>query len=98
VPAGRPGPSIADRLLGRIATGDQAAFAELFDEFAPRVCRRIRAVLRDAAQSEEALALAFAGNHTHAEVAEKLQVPLGTVISRIHDGLRHLRRALEEAS
>ncbi|MHC5794612.1 sigma-70 family RNA polymerase sigma factor [Lacisediminihabitans sp. FW035] len=178
----------ADRLVERIAAGDRAAFAELFDEFAPRVYRRIRAVLRDTAQSEEvlqevfleiwqqaarfepgrgsvagwiltraharavdrvrtaeadrardtrfglrdfepgydsvvetvelrleservvralaelselqreALVLAFVGNLTHVEVAERLQVPLGTVKSRIHDGLRQLRRMLDENS
>jgi RNA polymerase sigma-70 factor (ECF subfamily) len=176
---------VAERLIERVAAGDRAAFAELFDEFAPRAFRRIRAVLRDTAQSEEvmqevfleiwqqaarfepgrgsvagwiltraharavdrvrsaeadrardtrfglrdfepgydsvaetvelrleservvralaqlselqreALVLAFAGNLTHVEVAERLQVPLGTVKSRIHDGLRQLRRMLE---
>ncbi|CAN5542796.1 sigma-70 family RNA polymerase sigma factor [soil metagenome] len=175
----------AERLIERVAAGDRAAFAELFDEFAPRAYRRIRAVLRDTAQSEEvmqdvfleiwqqaarfepgrgsvagwiltraharavdrvrsaeadrardtrvglrdfepgydsvaetvelrveservvralaqlselqreALVLAFAGNLTHVEVAERLQVPLGTAKSRIHDGLRQLRRMLD---
>jgi RNA polymerase sigma-70 factor (ECF subfamily) len=179
--------SATDLLLDRIAAGDRAAFAALYDEFAPRAFRRIRAVLRDQSQSEEvmqevflevwqqaarfdrsrgtvagwiltraharavdrvrsaeadrardlrvgsrdyqpgydtvaedvelrfeserviramgqlsplqreALALAFAGGLTHVEVAERLHVPLGTVKSRIHDGLRQLRRTLGEA-
>lgn len=46
----------------------------------------------------EALVLAFAGNLSHVEVAERLQVPLGTVRSRIHDGLRQLRRMLAKAT
>jgi RNA polymerase sigma-70 factor (ECF subfamily) len=188
VPAEQLDSSHAARLVERVAAGDQAAFAELFDEFAPRAYRRIRAVLRDASQSEEvmqevfleiwqqaacfepargtvagwiltraharavdrvrsaeadrardtrfgqrhfepgydsvaetvelrleserviraltqlselqreALVLAFAGNLTHVEVAECLQVPLGTAKSRIHDGLRQLRRMLDEAT
>jgi len=188
VPADRPDTSsCTHRLVERIALGDQAAFAELYDEFAPRVYRRIRMVLKDGFQSEEvmqevfleiwqqaarfdsrrgsaagwiltraharavdrvrsaeadrardtrvglrdfepgydtvaesvelrleserviralgqlselqreAVVLAFTGNLTHVEVAERLEVPLGTAKSRIHDGLRQLRRTLEDA-
>jgi RNA polymerase sigma-70 factor (ECF subfamily) len=186
-PPARPDSAGADALLRRIAAGEQAAFAELFDEFAPRVYRRIRAVLRDRSQSEEvmqevflevwqqaarfepsrgtvagwiitraharavdrvrsaeadrardtkfglrdfepgydsvaeavelrldservihalgqlselqreALLLAFVGNLTHVEVAERLRLPLGTVKSRIHDGLRQMRRMLGDS-
>ncbi|MFM9919517.1 ECF RNA polymerase sigma factor SigK [Lacisediminihabitans sp. H27-G8] len=186
-PLARPDSAAAEGLLQRIAAGDQAAFAELFDEFAPRVYRHIRAVLRDQSQSEEvmqevflevwqqaarfdpgrgtavgwiltraharavdrvrsaeadrardtkfglrdfepgydsvaeavelrldserviralgqlselqreALVLAFVGNLTHVEVAERLRLPLGTVKSRIHDGLRQMRRMLEDS-
>ena len=40
-------------LLERIATGDQRAFSELYDQIAPRVLGLIRRVLKDQAQSEE---------------------------------------------
>jgi RNA polymerase sigma-70 factor (ECF subfamily) len=174
----------ADRLLEASALGDRQAFAELVDDLGPRVFRKIRAVLRDEAQSEEvmqdlflevwrqaarfdarrsgavawimaraharavdrvrsvvaererdwriglrdcqpeydsvvetielrndfrrvaralrrltavqaeAVVLAYRDGYSHAELAVKLGVPLGTIKSRIHDGMRHLREDL----
>ncbi|WP_213816273.1 sigma-70 family RNA polymerase sigma factor [Glaciihabitans sp. dw_435] len=46
-------PVTQDDLLGRVATGDQAAFAELYDQISPRVLGLIRRLLKDHAQSEE---------------------------------------------
>jgi len=43
----------ADELLGRVARGDERAFAELYDVVSARVYGLIRRVLRDPAQSEE---------------------------------------------
>jgi RNA polymerase sigma-70 factor, ECF subfamily len=178
----------ASRLLEASARGDQQAFAELVEALGPLIFRRIRAVVRDEAQSEEvmqdlflevwrnaaqfdaqrsgavawilaraharavdrvrsvvadrerdwrvglrdrqpeydsvvetielrgdfrrvagalrrltavqaeAVVLAYRDGYSHSELAEKLGVPLGTIKSRIHDGMRHLREELGVAS
>jgi len=50
---GSPTPPTQDQLLARVAQGDQAAFADLYDQIAPRVLGLVRRLLRDHAQSEE---------------------------------------------
>jgi RNA polymerase sigma-70 factor (ECF subfamily) len=179
-----PGPRTLEQLLGRVALGDQAAFAELYDRVAPTVSGLVRSVVRDQAQSEEvtqevlvemwrtaprfdrklgsarawvaalahnravdrvrsaqraaerddnaarrdltppfdevaeqvelrldaeqvrrglahltdlqreAIRLAYYGGYTYREVAELLDVPLGTVKTRLRDGLIRLRDQL----
>ena len=42
-----------DELLPRVAQGDQTAFAELYDQTAPRVLGLVKRLLKDHAQSEE---------------------------------------------
>jgi RNA polymerase sigma-70 factor, ECF subfamily len=43
----------------------------------------------------EAIMLAFYGEHTYAEVARMLGVPLGTIKARIRDGLARLRHGMQ---
>ncbi len=171
-------------LLERVATGDQRAFSELYDQISPRVFGLVKRVLRDQAQSEEvtqeifleiwqsaprfdpnkggattwiltmahrravdrvrasqssrdrdvkigirdfapdydnvaetvevsiehkrvtkamsrltelqrqAVSLAYYGGYSHSEVAELLSVPIGTVKTRVRDGMIRLRDEL----
>jgi len=57
--------------------------------------QRVRKVLDGLTPPQrEAISLAYFGGYTHTEVAELLKLPLGTVKTRIRDGLIRMRDAL----
>ena len=57
--------------------------------------QRVLRVLDDLTPVQrEAVTLAYFGGYTHTEVAQLLKVPLGTVKTRIRDGLIRMRDAL----
>jgi RNA polymerase sigma-70 factor (ECF subfamily) len=59
--------------------------------------RKVQIVLRELPpEQREVVELAFFGGFTHAELAERLREPLGTIKSRIRMGLLRLRGLIEE--
>jgi RNA polymerase sigma-70 factor (ECF subfamily) len=88
----------------RLDADDDAALAaepanQLTDSEAIRreTARRVRRVLKDL-PSEQArvIGLAYFGGFTHAEIAEMLNMPLGTVKGRMRLGLEKVRTTLAE--
>jgi RNA polymerase sigma-70 factor (ECF subfamily) len=64
----------------------------------PVESERLRVALERLPQEQrQALLLAYYGNKTHIEVADRLNVPLGTVKSRIAMALRKVRAELADA-
>ena len=52
------------------------------------------ALLTLSREQREAIVLAYYGGYTQQEIAEKLRIPLGTVKTRVRDGMQRLRTRL----
>ncbi|MFE3515471.1 sigma-70 family RNA polymerase sigma factor [Streptomyces sp. NPDC059166] len=71
-----------------------------FDEVAEQVetrmeWQRVRRCVRGLTDIQrETVVLAYYGGHTYKEIAQSLSLPLGTVKTRLRDGLIRLRRCL----
>lgn len=58
---------------------------------------RVRRALRDLPEAQrEALALAYYGGYTQREIASLTDTPIGTVKTRMHRAMRHLRTTLDD--
>ncbi len=75
-------------------------FQESYDDVADTVesqmeAERVNKALETLSQpQQEAIRLAYYGGYTHQEVAELLKIPVGTVKTRIRDGMIRLRDRL----
>lgn len=84
-----PLPADPDRIDGPVVDGDHV------DRIADRllVAHALRTLPE---RSRRAVELSFLDGHTHQEVAERLDLPLGTVKSDIRRGLERLRRTMAD--
>ncbi len=99
------------RRLGVRPEGSSVALEQEIDAILPRsdsvedlvsLQQRREAVRRALAELPEAqrraLELAYFGGLTQQEIAERLDVPLGTIKTRMRMGMQKLRRALQQTS
>jgi len=84
--------------LEEIALDETTAFPDVWEEVWRSVkSSQVRAALmKIPAEQRLVIELAYFQGWTHTEIAEGVQIPLGTVKARLRLGLIHLKRALEQ--
>jgi RNA polymerase sigma-70 factor, ECF subfamily len=86
-----------ERVAVRDARGDEPDVAALVVDSLDR--ERVGRAMAELTETQrESVELAFFGGYSHREVAAMLELPLGTVKTRIRDGLIRLRDRLEVAT
>jgi len=72
---------------------------ELWPEVWKRQCgEAVRSALRSLPpEQREAIELGFYGGYSHAQIAERLALPLGTLKKRMRSGLKRLRGVIDES-
>jgi RNA polymerase sigma-70 factor (ECF subfamily) len=80
----------------QVADLDLPDSADTWTEVGRRMSRETvaRALMRLSPEQREVIELAFFSGYTHVEIADRLQLPLGTVKGRIRLGLQRLRGIL----
>ena len=81
-----------DRFAGPLSTAQMIAIAIMLVGVAIMVA--LRGTRTRAPGERQAIETTFFGGLTHAEAAERLHQPLGTIKTRIRSGLHKLRQAL----
>ncbi|WP_210603715.1 sigma-70 family RNA polymerase sigma factor [Brevibacterium oceani] len=83
---------VADGLRTTVAASDQVEQTVIARAESDRTVSALQ-VLPD--EQAEPIVMAFYQGMTHTQISENLQVPLGTIKSRIRDGMKKLREELE---
>src|SRR5699024_8596896 len=83
---------LADGLRSSAETGDQVEQTVIDRAESDRTVTALKAL---PPEQSTPIVMAFYQGLTHAEISENLKVPLGTIKSRIRDGMKKLRDELE---
>lgn len=83
---------VADGLRSAAEVGEEVEQTVIDHAESDRTVSALKLLPTDQAQP---IVMAFYQGMTHAQISERLGVPLGTIKSRIRDGMRKLRKELE---
>ncbi|WP_231443732.1 sigma-70 family RNA polymerase sigma factor [Brevibacterium zhoupengii] len=83
---------LADGLRSSAGMGEQVEQTVIDKSESDRTVTALKILPKEQAQP---IVMAFYQGLTHAQISERLKVPLGTIKSRIRDGMKKLREELE---